>query len=462
MNAALYIRVSTMEQANEGYSIGEQEKRLRTYSEALGWDVYDIYTDAGFSGGSMDRPALQLLISDVKAHRIDKVLVYKLDRLSRSQLDTLYLIEKVFLANGVDFVSMNENFSADTPFGRAALGIMATFAQFEREQIKERMMMGKQARAKSGKFSGGNNIPYGYDYIDHELVVNDHEAEIVREVFRRYIAGVPTSRISKDLNASGVSSRAGKWHDSQIRNIIDNRNSIGMVHFQGEWIHGSHEPILDTETFDAAQLIRRRRQKEALLKNARIGKASSYLSGLVYCARCGGRYSKKTYSSTIKSKKYKYSRYGCVNRVRDKARRTCSCDNKFWNESDLDNLVFDEIRKLRIDPEAVNTAPEPKADIFKTELENIDKRIKRLMDLYEAGTIDLDEISERVDILNQKRKVLVDEQEDARERKVAEKAIQSFSEAIERGTLEQIRVLLFDLIRRIEIDGEDVSIYWNL
>lgn len=462
MKAGLYVRVSTTEQANEGYSIGEQTERLNRYAEAMGWDVYDTYTDPGFSGGSMDRPGLQRLIRDAKARKVDKVLVYKLDRLSRSQLDTLYLIEKVFLANGVDFVSMNENFSADTPFGRAALGIMATFAQFEREQIKERMMMGKAARAKSGKFSGGNNIPYGYDYIDHELVVNEHEAEIVREVFRRYITGVPTSRIAKDLNASGISSRAGKWHDSQIRNIIDNKNSTGMVRFQGEWLQGTHEPILDAETFDAAQLIRRKRQKEALLKNARIGKASSYLSGLVYCARCGARYSKKTYHSTVNGKKYLYSRYGCVNRVRDKARRTCACDNKFWNEKDLDGLVFDEIRKLKLDPKAADHAPEPKPDIYALEMEGIDKRIKRLMDLYEAGTIDLDEISERVQTLNQKRRVLADEQEDARDRKVAEKAVQSFSEVLENGTLEQVRVLLFDLIRRIDIDGEDVSIYWNL
>ena len=151
-----------------------------------------------------------------------------------------------------------------------------------------------------------------------------------------------------------------------------------------------------------------------------------------------------------------------MNRVRDKARRTCACDNRFWNEKDLDSLVFDEIRKLKLDPNATGRSPEPKADIFAMEMEDIDKRIKRLMDLYEAGTIDLDEISERVKTLNQKRQVLADEQEDAHDRKVAEKAVQSFSEALENGTLEQVRVLLFDLIRRIDIDGDDVSIYWNL
>ena len=462
MNVAIYTRVSTQEQAVEGYSIGEQEKRLKTYSEAMGWVIYDVYTDPGFSGGNMDRPALQRMISDVKAYRVDKVLVYKLDRLSRSQLDTLYLIEKVFLANGVDFVSMNENFSADTPFGRAALGIMATFAQFEREQIKERLMMGKQARAKSGKFSGGNNIPYGYDYINHELVINEREAAIVREVFDRYLKGLSPTQIAKQFNASGLRTRKGRWSDSQIRNILDSRNNVGEVHFQGEWIQGTHPAIVSPEIFSAAQTIRTKRRQEAILRNARVGKANSYLSGLLYCGRCGCRYSKKTYHSTIKGRDYTYSRYGCVNRVRDKHRRTCSCDNRFWNEAELDRMIFGEIAKLRMDPGAIPEENAAAPDIYKAEIEDIDKRIRRLMDLYEAGTIDLEEITNRVNTLNERRKLLTAEQESRKDREVAEKAIQSFSEVLETGTLEQVRVLLFDIIRRIEVDGDDISIHWNL
>ena len=156
MIVGIYVRVSTIEQAKEGYSIGEQTERLQKYCEAHDWKIYKVYTDAGYSGKDTNRPALQNLIKDVKAGKLNMVLVYKLDRLSRAQKDTLMLIEDVFLKNNADFISMQENFDTSTPFGRAMIGILAVFAQLEREQIKERMKMGKDARAKEGKYSGGS------------------------------------------------------------------------------------------------------------------------------------------------------------------------------------------------------------------------------------------------------------------------------------------------------------------
>lgn len=127
----IYIRVSTQEQANEGYSIQAQKERLISYCKAKDWHIVDIYTDGGYSGSNLDRPGIQKLIADIE--KIDMVLVYKLDRLSRSQKDTLYLIEDIFLKNNVDFVSMNESFDTSTPFGRAMIGILSVFAQLERE-----------------------------------------------------------------------------------------------------------------------------------------------------------------------------------------------------------------------------------------------------------------------------------------------------------------------------------------
>ena len=175
IRVALYIRVSTQEQAKEGYSIGEQEDRLRKFADAHDWTIVKIYTDAGHSGANQERPALQDMIMDIKAGLIDKVAVYKLDRLSRSQKDTLELIEDVMLANKCDFESMTEKFDTATSFGRAMVGILAVFAQLEREQIKERMSMGMEARLKTGKWRGGL-VPFGYDYekaLD-KLVVNEY------------------------------------------------------------------------------------------------------------------------------------------------------------------------------------------------------------------------------------------------------------------------------------------------
>ena len=162
-NVAIYVRVSTQEQAAEGYSIQEQAERLTKYCEAHGWNITKVYTDPGFSGANRDRPALQLLCSDVKKNMFDTVLVYKLDRLSRSQKDTLYITEDVFLKNQIAFVSMLENFDTGTPFGRAMIGILSVFAQLERDQIRERSQMGHDARAKEGYFHGGGYAPSGYN-----------------------------------------------------------------------------------------------------------------------------------------------------------------------------------------------------------------------------------------------------------------------------------------------------------
>ena len=145
---AIYVRVSTTSQVDEGYSIDEQKAKLTSYCEIKDWNIYDIYTDGGFSGSNTERPALEQLIRDAKRKLFDTVLVYKLDRLSRSQKDTLYLIEDVFLENDIEFVSLLENFDTSTPFGKAMIGLLSVFAQLEREQIKERMQLGKLGRAK--------------------------------------------------------------------------------------------------------------------------------------------------------------------------------------------------------------------------------------------------------------------------------------------------------------------------
>ena len=146
---AIYVRVSTDIQV-DGYSIDEQIERLEKYCQARDWIIYDKYIDPGFSGSNINRPAMLKMITDIRDNKIDLVLVYKLDRLSRSQKDTLYLIEEEFLPNSVDFISMTENFDTSTPFGKAMIGILSVFAQLERENIKTRLAMGHVGRAKAG------------------------------------------------------------------------------------------------------------------------------------------------------------------------------------------------------------------------------------------------------------------------------------------------------------------------
>ena len=151
----------------------------------------------------------------MKAGKFDVVLVYKLDRLSRSQRDTLFLIEDVFMANGTDFVSMQESFDTTTIYGRAMVGILSVFAQMERETITERTLMGHAGRAEDGYWHGGGTDPIGYDYIDGELVVNEEEAEQVRDVYALFASGFSVTEISRRMD--GRRTKHGDWsHTSTV------------------------------------------------------------------------------------------------------------------------------------------------------------------------------------------------------------------------------------------------------
>ena len=154
-HTALYLRVSTEAQADEGYSLAAQAEKLEAYCRMKGIDRFTQYVDGGFSGSNLSRPAVTQLIDCIRRGEVERVVVYKLDRLSRSQKDTLYLIEDVFAPHGVDFVSINENIDTGTPYGRAMIGILSAFAQLERENIFLRTRMGMVERVRQGYWPGG-------------------------------------------------------------------------------------------------------------------------------------------------------------------------------------------------------------------------------------------------------------------------------------------------------------------
>jgi site-specific DNA recombinase len=300
--AALYIRVSTQEQAQEGYSVGEQKERLIAYCKAHDWLIADIYVDGGFTGSNINRPGMQKLIAETD--KFDVVLVYKLDRLSRSQRDTLHLIEEIFLPNDVDFVSMQESFDTSSPFGRAMIGLLAVFAQLEREQIKERTKMGRVARAKSGLHHGGGFIPIGYDYADGKLTVNKYEAEQVRKIFEWYLGGGSLKSVSERLQAEGYTNRYGSYNSwSSIRNILENQTYLGRIHFGDVVVNDTHEAIISLEQFEAAQILRGKRRDQY---GSTAFQSKHLLTGMIFCGHCGARYYLRNTG--------KYAYYACYSR----------------------------------------------------------------------------------------------------------------------------------------------------
>ena len=468
MNVALLARVSTQEQAINGHSIGEQIERMHKYCEAMGWKVYKEYIDAGYSGANTDRPALQRMIRDIKAGKIDKVLVYKLDRLSRSQKDTLYLIEDVFLANNTDFVSMSENFDTSTPFGRAMIGILAVFAQLEREQIKERMQMGKEARAKEGKFSGGRMTPIGYDYINGELVTNEYEKMQVLKIFDMFQSGVSLREIANQMNKAGYQHKHGQWCAKTIRILLKSKTFLGYIKYNQQWHKGTHEEFIDLETHEkVCALLEERAEKHK--NGSRRAKITSYLGGLLYCKNCGAKLTK------LKAGERQYAYYICNSRAK-KTRELIkdpNCKLKYWRMEILDGLVFDEIKKLAVDPAyfdklTVNSPIDARPDLIEKEIEKLDNQVSKIMDLYTLGNLPISLLDKKLNEINDQKLKLEHELEsifEENDRKLSKeetfKAVQSFGGILERGNFDEIRLVIETLIDHIDVEEEDITIYWN-
>lgn len=475
MRVALYPRVSTTEQAKEGYSIGEQTERLKKYCEAMEWDVYKIYTDPGYSGANTDRPGLQEMIKDVKAGLIDKVVVYKLDRLSRSQLDTLYLIEKVFLANGTDFVSMTENFDTSTPFGRAMIGILAVFAQLDREQIKDRTIAGKEGRAKEGLFHGSKWVPLGYDYVDGLLKINDYERMQIKEIFELFLKGVPLRTIETIFLQKGYKHKHGYWNPKTMRRVMSSKTILGYTKHRDQWYEGQHDPIIDENTWlKAAKLLKERSDafKETGIKP---GAQTTYLGGLLYCKHCGAKYTKCMGGSQKYGRLFYYCCYSRNKKVKAMIKDP-NCKNTNYRVEILDNFVFDEIKKLAVDPEYYNQIRTEKAEksdtsnkvaILEAEIAKLDDQISRFMDLYGIGKFTIDQVSAKVDPLNEERKKLAQElneitsDPDAMSEEEVQEIVKSFGDILDRGDFNEIRLAVESLINYIEIDHDVITIHWK-
>lgn len=391
---ACYCRVSTENQI-ENYSIDEQRERLEAFCKAKGWSKPTVFIDPGFSGGTLERPALRSLLDNVERGRFGTVVVYKLDRLSRSQKDTLYLIEDVFNKHGVSFVSVCENFDTGTPFGKAMIGILSVFAQLEKDQITERFTMGRIGRAKNGLFHGGGNAPTGYDYVDGHLIVNEFGAVQVREVYDRFKNGESIHSIQRNMHE-----RYGGWtNHTLVYHVLQNSLYIGMVKFNGTEYNGQHTPIIDKKLFCEVQSLLNSRNMGEVQKTP--FRAGFLLSGLVYCGNCGARYHGnhgyyKCYSRAKSNKKY----------ITDP-----DCKNMNLKISELDKFVIGEITKAALDPSAIlENVPESAEDtrraVTKKRLAEITASSERLIDLYQAAEIPLDGVTSRLRELETERALL--------------------------------------------------------
>jgi site-specific DNA recombinase len=244
--ACVYTRVSTDAQGEvDKVSLPEQERMAKACIESKGWSYVGTYEDNGYTGRNTNRPALQRMLEDAKLGKVDAIVIFKLDRLSRRQRDTIDIIEEVLLKNDVDLVSLRETLDTTTPWGRAMIGVLSSFNQLESENIAQRTAMGRYATAREGGYAGGKP-PLGYKAVDGKLIVVPEEAEIVRLVFELRSQGGTLMGITKELNDRGYRSKKGnEFKHSAIQTILNNESTYrGNYKYGEESSENTHEPIL--------------------------------------------------------------------------------------------------------------------------------------------------------------------------------------------------------------------------
>jgi len=293
---AVYCRVSSDERLDQEFnSIDAQKEAGQAFIKSQsqeGWiPVADHYEDPGFSGGNMERPALKRLLADIEKKRIDIVVVYKIDRLTRSLADFSKMIE-VFERYGVSFVSVTQQFNTTTSMGRLMLNVLLSFAQFEREVTGERVRDKIAAAKRKGLWMGGVP-PLGYDVQNRLLVVNEREAAVVRRIFEEMLTIGSTTQIARNLTAEGVTTKSWMTQDGQFRpgaridkkyiyKVVRHRIYRGELSHKGNWYPGAHPAIIDQDLWDRVHAILAKDSHARSVQTKSRSRTDALLRGLLY------------------------------------------------------------------------------------------------------------------------------------------------------------------------------------
>lgn len=266
---AIYTRVSTEDQAKEGFSLGAQMDRLKSYCEARDWVIFKEFVDDGYSGRKINRPAYQEMMEDIESW--DILLVLKMDRIHRNSKNFMEMMDSL-RQHDREFVSMNESLDTSTAMGRFVMDIIQRIAQLESEQIGERVFAGMQQKAQTpvekldperSPYLGFGH-PFGYDYKDGTLYLNEKEAQAVIEIYKMYKSGKSLSTIIKHLKNKGVPPKRGKkWHKMTISKILKNPLYYGYLRWDGILREGPHPKIIGKTEFDEVQEILAKKAKLA-------------------------------------------------------------------------------------------------------------------------------------------------------------------------------------------------------
>ena len=495
---ALYTRVSTIEQSEEGYSIDEQKRLLMSWAEKNNYEVYKCYSDRGISGKDIkNRPALKELLKDAEEKKFDMVISWKINRISRKLADVLKIVD-VLEKNDITFKSYSEPFETDTPAGKMQFQMMALIGEFERGTIAQNVKRGMCAKAKAGEWCGGRVL--GYDLVPVEnqegtkrrktkLTINEIEARSVRLIFNEYSNGKGYKAITNQLNKLGYKTKKGNdFSVGSIREILTNPVYIGKVRYnvRQNWSEkrrrninanpiitdGVHEPIIDEVLWDKVQAIMESKKG----KPSRIYDGEYPLTGILRCPKCGaGMVISRTTNKLADGTKKRIAYY-CCGAWKNKG--TSVCNSNTIRVDKANEYVFNKISELLSNEKMVksivnniNKERHKKINPAKKELERIDKELEKidrkktkLFEAYEEEVISKEEFKERKDELNKRAKTLQEEKEpllvtlsdDVSEEipyEFIKSILENFSKVLtESATREQQKKLLHMIISEITIN----------
>jgi len=360
VRCAIYVRKSTEKGLDQEFtSLDAQREACEAYIASQRFDGWvalpDRYDDPGFSGGNMERPGLKRLIADIKSGRVNMVVVYKIDRISRSLLDFARLME-LFEQYNVSFTSITQQISTNTAMGKLLMNILLSFAEFEREISGERVRDKVAAAKRKGKYMGGT-LPYGYD-LDrerHKLMVNLEESKIVRHVFKRFTEVSSGLTVAKELNAKGITTKSwitnkgdlrpgGTWDTQHIYRLLNNRTYIGETVHKDQSYPGEHESIVSKALWDNVHSILD--NPNGRKKNQPARTVPAPLKGVIRCGHCDramtGTYTKKG------SKTYRY--YVCTKASRN---GYDVCPVRSVPASEIEDAVIGQLRAVFRSPEMI-------------------------------------------------------------------------------------------------------------
>lgn len=494
----IYCRVSSKEQAEEGYSIDEQERLLVEWCKSMDWIVYKCYSDRGISGKNItNRPALRELLQDAQEDKFDIVVTWKISRIARNMLDLLEIID-ILSKNSIDFRSYSENFETETPMGKFGLHMMGAVAELERNTIAQNVKMGCLARARDGRW-GGNRV-LGYDIVpiegtehkkrkDTQLVINKEEAEVVKMIFNEYVSGKGYKAITNKLNKLGYKTKRGNnFSVGSIKDILTNPVYIGKIRYnlRQDWsekrrrnlnpnpiiTNGIHEAIIDEKLWDKVQAILESKQG----KPSRIYDGEYPLTGILRCPKCGsGMVISRTTNKLADGTKRRIAYYCCG---RWKNQGTSACNSNTIRVDKANEYVFSKLSELLSNEKMVkaivknvNRERHNKINPAKKELEKIDKELekidnkkRKLFEGYEEDLISKEEFKERKEELNkmaqiiqeQKEPLLITLSDDVSEEipyEFIKSILENFSKVLGQGTTrEEQKKLLHMIISEITIN----------